>query len=87
MGAPAWAQVAAQPVVVADAPTSCDRLPSFLPAPLPYSECGAITVAGVRSTTRSHGAPQTLQQPRADVPARMHGSTSAGGNVAKCAPL
>jgi hypothetical protein len=34
-----------------------------------------------------NGAPQIEQQPCADVPARMHGSTSRGGNVAKCAPL
>src|SRR6266511_1642464 len=34
---------------------------------------------------RRHGAPQVAQQPCADVPARTHGSTSLGGNVAKWA--
>src|SRR5436190_21865048 len=39
-----------------------------------------------RSTTRSHGAPQAAQQPFADVPARMQGSTSFVGIVAKWVP-
>src|SRR5574338_1330338 len=40
-----------------------------------------------RSTTRTHGVPHAGQQPFSEVPALMHGSTSAGGNVAKWAPL
>src|SRR5438270_12932367 len=35
---------------------------------------------------RCQGAPQPGQQPRSLVAARMHGSTRAGGNVAKWAP-
>jgi hypothetical protein len=45
---------------------------------------GRTTIA-VRSTTRRHGAPHTPQHFGGD-PARMHGSISFGGNVAKCAP-
>lgn len=33
----------------------------------------------------SHGAAHLTQQPRSDVPARTHGSTSSTGNVAKWA--
>jgi len=35
------------------------------------------------STTRTHGAPHLGQHPYSLDPALMHGSTSAGGNVAK----
>ena len=51
-----------------------------------FSERGSTRI-GVRSTTRPHPAPHSGQQPRSDVPARMHGSTSFSGNVAKWAPL
>jgi hypothetical protein len=37
--------------------------------------------------TRPHPAPHSGQQPRSDVPASTHGSTSFSGNVAKWAPL
>src|SRR6266496_1996929 len=40
-----------------------------------------------RAVSLSHGAPHLAQQPRSEVPALMHGSTSAGGKVAKCASL
>src|SRR5262249_51723215 len=36
-------------------------------------------------TTRTQGSPHCGHTPLALVPARMHGSTSFGGNVAKCA--
>ena len=45
----------------------------------------SITIA-VRSVTLSCGAPHFAQHPHSEVPALMHGSTSAGGKVAKCAP-
>src|SRR3990170_668052 len=41
----------------------------------------------ITSTSRFHGAPQVGHAPRSLVPALMHGSTSASGNVAKCASL
>jgi hypothetical protein len=80
-----WVQVDSQPTVRDVAPTSCDRPPSFLPAPCPYSLAVLSTSAASRSTTRRHGAPHTPQHFGGD-PARMHGSISLAGNVAKCAP-
>jgi hypothetical protein len=41
----------------------------------------------VRAVSRAHGAPQHGQTPRSLVPALTHGSTRAGGKVAKWAPL
>src|SRR4030095_5992764 len=38
-----------------------------------------------RFICRAHGAPQVGQAPRSEVPARMHGSTSFSGKVAKWA--
>lgn len=40
----------------------------------------------VRTISRTYGAPHFGQHPPDDVPARIIGSTSFGGNTAKCAP-
>src|SRR4030095_5758044 len=49
------------------------------------SPFGPLATKAPSSTTRTHGVPHAPQQPRSLVPALMHGSTRAGGKVAKWA--
>ena len=52
----------------------------------PTAGCRVISIWLVPPVCRTHGAPQPVQTPAADVPARMLRFASAGGNVAKWAP-
>ena len=61
-----------------------------LTAPKRATHCSTPWCVSTRyetSTVRAHGAPHFAQAPSALVPARMHGSTSRSGNVAKWAAL
>ena len=62
-----------------DRTSRASRLKPF-PAPRPATSIGS-------PVSRAHGAPQSGQQPRSDVPALMQTSGNSGGNVAKCAFL
>ena len=54
---------------------------------LRHSQDGTQLVVVAGFVCRTHGAPHSGHTPRSLVPALIHGSTSAGGNVAKWASL
>ena len=80
-GSPLWSQVGRQ--------LSVARVVGFHPvlsvfvAELPGTCAGSRPfLCPVRSTTRSHGAPHSGQQPRALVDAKIIGSTNVSGQTA-----